>query len=188
MEGKATPVRPHQISVDLRIISTACSVTTSLDDTLQFRLRRHARVLKDPIFGTLDISAKELIEQSSGDSQGALFHLRVERANLIVCLTDVGIQNDLQREKGKARPDVPFVIQLSAQETDADGNAKIALDNAVMDVADNNVGSASDAVDKIETDPALLLVQHLSTLSDKLGVMDVITDKVDSLAEVCGAF
>ena len=129
-----------------------------------------------------------MIEQSSGDSQGALFHLRVERANLIVCLTDVGIQRDLQREKGKTRPDVPFVIQLSAQETDADGNAKTALDNALVDVADNNVGSASDAVDKIETDPALLLVHHLSTLSDNHGVMDMITDKIDSLAEVCGTF
>ena len=105
-----------------------------------------------------------------------------------MCLTDVGIQKGLQREKGKARPDVPFVIQLSAQETDADGNAKTALDNALMDVADNNVGSASDAVDKIEADPASLLVDHLSTLSDKLGVMDVITDKIDSLAEVCGMF
>ena len=131
-----------------------------------------------------------MIEQSSGDSQGALFHLCVERADLITWLTDVdvGIQKSLQREKGKARPDVPFVIQLSAQETDADGNAKTALDNALKDVADNIVGSGSDAVDKIETDPALLLVQHLSTLSDKLGVMDVITDKINSLAEVCGAF
>ena len=105
-----------------------------------------------------------------------------------MCLTDVGIQKDLQREKGKARPDVPFVIQLSAQETDADGNAKIALDNALIDVVDNNVGSASNVVDKIEADPASLLVNHLSTLSDKLGVMDVITDKIDSLAEVCGTF
>ena len=50
------------------------------------------------------------------------------------------------------------------------------------------MGSASNAIDKIETDPALLLVDHLSTLSDKLGVMDVITDKIDSLAEVCGTF
>ena len=129
-----------------------------------------------------------MIEQSSGDSQGTLFHLCVERADLIACLTDVGIQKDLQREKGKARPDVPFVIQLSAQETDANGNAKIALDNALMDVSDSNVGSTSNVVDKIETDPALLLVQHLSTLSDKLGVMDVITDKIDSLAEVCETF
>ena len=117
-----------------------------------------------------------------------MFHLRVERANLIVCLTDVGIQKDLQRAKGKARPDVPFVIQLSAQETDADGNAKIALDNALIDVVDNNVGSASNVVDKIKADPASLLVDHLSTLSDKLGVMDVITDKIDSLAEVYGTF
>ena len=49
-------------------------------------------------------------------------------------------------------------------------------------MVDNNIGGAS-VIDKVE-DPASIL----STLSDKLGAMDVITDKIDSLAEVYGTF
>ena len=98
----------------------------------------------------------------------------------------VGIHKDLQREKGKARPDVSFIIQLSARETDADGNAQIALGKAVTDMADNNVGSVgAAAAHGMEIGATPTIVGHLSTLSEKLGAMSVITDKVEFLAEVC---
>ena len=99
----------------------------------------------------------------------------------------VGIHKDLQREKGKARPDVSFIIQLSARETDADGNAKIALSKAITNIADTNVGSvdAATASHGMEIGATPTIVGHLSTLSERLGAMSVITDKVEFLAEVC---
>ena len=65
-------------------MSFTYSVITSLEDTLQFRLRRHARVRTDPTFGTLNISVKELIEQSPGDGQGVLSRLCAEKTDPII--------------------------------------------------------------------------------------------------------
>ena len=55
-----------------------------------------------------------------------------------------------------------------------------------MDVVDHNIGGTS-AIDKLEH-PTSILVNHLSTLSDRLDVMSAMTDKIDFLAEVSVAF
>ena len=51
-------------------------------------------------------------------------------------------------------------------------------------MADNNVGSVGSAVNETEMGTTQTIVDHLSTLSEKLGAMSVITDKLELLAEV----